>query len=180
MTLLGAAGPSHSGWERVTRAQRSVFSRFSNGTPVDFELVAADLIGDVAYTVGYERSSFSVEGGPVGPLTLRVTHISVGRTATGSSFTATRTRRVAPCWTAWGQTQPVLQRRRTKPTQSLCQMRVLRAARRKRVRHHTLSTRGTISTVCPTSDPSAPARLHLSMVRRWRLSLRANAAACAA
>jgi len=75
VTVLGAAGPGHSGWEGVTRAQRSVFSRFSNGTPVDFELVAADLIGDVAYTVGYERSSFSVEGGPVGPLTLRVTHI---------------------------------------------------------------------------------------------------------
>jgi ketosteroid isomerase-like protein len=75
VTLLGAAGPSHSGWEGVTRAQRAVFSRFSNGTPLDFELLAADLIGDLAYTVGYERSSLSVEGGPVGPASLRVTHI---------------------------------------------------------------------------------------------------------
>lgn len=75
VTLLGAVGPALSGWERVTRRQRSVFSRFSNGTPVDFELVASDLSGDFAYTVGYERSSFSVDGGPVESLTLRVTHI---------------------------------------------------------------------------------------------------------
>ena len=59
----------------MTRRQRSVFSRFSDGTPVDFELVASDLSGDSAYTVGYERSSFSVDGGPVEPHTLRVTHI---------------------------------------------------------------------------------------------------------
>jgi ketosteroid isomerase-like protein len=75
VTLLGARGPGLSGWEQVTRRQRSVFSRFSNGTPVDFELVATDLSGDLAYTVGYERSSLSVEGGPVELNTLRVTHI---------------------------------------------------------------------------------------------------------
>lgn len=75
VTLLGAVGPALSGWEPVIRRQRSVFSRFSNGTPVDFELVATDLSGDLAYTVGYERSSLSVDGGPVEPSTLRVTHI---------------------------------------------------------------------------------------------------------
>lgn len=76
VALLGAMGGSAlSGWEQVTRAQRSVFSRFSNGTPVDFEMVAADLSGDVAHIVGYERSSFSMDGGPVEPHMLRVTHI---------------------------------------------------------------------------------------------------------
>jgi hypothetical protein len=40
-----------------------------------FELVAAGASGDLAYTVGYEHTSFSMDGGPVAPLTLRVTHL---------------------------------------------------------------------------------------------------------
>jgi ketosteroid isomerase-like protein len=41
----------------------------------DFELVAGDASGDLAYTVGYERHSVSKEGGPVEPHALRVTHV---------------------------------------------------------------------------------------------------------
>ena len=52
-----------------------VASRFSNSTAYSFDLVAADASGDLAYTVGYERSTGSVDGGPVEPNTLRVTHI---------------------------------------------------------------------------------------------------------
>ncbi len=48
---------------------------FSNGTPVDFELVAAEVSGGLAYLVGYEHSSFSVDVGPVEANTLGVTHI---------------------------------------------------------------------------------------------------------
>jgi len=76
VTLLGAAaGPAPAGWESITDAQRSVASLFSNGTPLDFELIAADVNGDLAYTVGYERSSVSVHGGPVRPAFLRATQI---------------------------------------------------------------------------------------------------------
>jgi hypothetical protein len=66
-----------AGWtsDQVTRTIRSVTSRFSNGTPFNFELVAAGLSGKLAYTVGYERSAVSFNGGPVEPNTLRVTHI---------------------------------------------------------------------------------------------------------
>jgi len=32
--------------------------------------------GDLAYTVGFEHSEVSVDGGPVEPNTLRVTHMS--------------------------------------------------------------------------------------------------------
>jgi hypothetical protein len=82
----------------VTRAQRSVFSRFSNGTPVDFEMVAADLSGDVAHIVGYERSSFSMDGGPVEPHNAPGhAHLPSGERRLESSFTATRIRRVPPC-----------------------------------------------------------------------------------
>jgi ketosteroid isomerase-like protein len=75
VTLLGAAATAGAGWENVTETQRLVASRFSNGTPLDFELIAADVHGDLAYTVGYERSSVSVHGGPARPGFLRATQI---------------------------------------------------------------------------------------------------------
>jgi len=42
----------------------------SNGTPLDVELMAADVNGDMAYTIGYERCSGSVHGGPARPVFL--------------------------------------------------------------------------------------------------------------
>jgi ketosteroid isomerase-like protein len=59
----------------VTRISRWVASRFSNCTAYRFELIAAGASGDLAYTVGYEHSSRSVDGGPVTSNTLRVTHV---------------------------------------------------------------------------------------------------------
>jgi ketosteroid isomerase-like protein len=59
----------------VSRTFRCVASRFSGGTSYAFELVAAGASGDLAYTVGYERSEASVDGGPVEPKVLRVTHV---------------------------------------------------------------------------------------------------------
>jgi ketosteroid isomerase-like protein len=75
VTLFGAWGPCKSGWDDVERTFRWVASRFSAGTDYELELVAADVSGDMAYTVGYERTSSSVDGGPVTPNVLRVTHI---------------------------------------------------------------------------------------------------------
>ena len=75
VTLLGAAGPVISGWDNITRAQSSVASRFSNGTPLDLELIAADVNGDVAYTVAYERSSGSVAGATAQLAYVRATQI---------------------------------------------------------------------------------------------------------
>ncbi len=46
------------------------------GLPLDrFELVAAGVSSDLAYTVGYEHTSVSMDGVPVEPYTLRVTHV---------------------------------------------------------------------------------------------------------
>ena len=75
VTLFGAWGPCDSGWEDVSRTFRWVASRFSNCEEYRFELVAAGVSGDLAYTVGYEHSAASVDGGPVAPNTLRVTHV---------------------------------------------------------------------------------------------------------
>jgi len=75
VTLLGGFGIAHSGWDEVSRAFRWVASRFSNCTAYDFELLAAGVSGDLAYTVGYERATFSVDNGAVEPHMLRATHV---------------------------------------------------------------------------------------------------------
>lgn len=75
VTLFGARGPNKSGWDEVSRIFRWIASRFSDCASYSFDLVAAGVSGDLAYTVGYERSVLSFDGGPVGPSILRVTHV---------------------------------------------------------------------------------------------------------
>ena len=74
VTILGAM-KDVIGSEEARQAFHWLASRFSNLTDYRFELVAAGASGDLAYTVGYEHASFSMDGGPVAPLTLRVTHV---------------------------------------------------------------------------------------------------------
>ncbi len=75
VTVLGAAGITNSGWPDVSETFRWLASRFSNLSEYNFELVTAGVSGDLAYTAGYERYSVSIDGGPVQPHTLRVTHV---------------------------------------------------------------------------------------------------------
>ena len=74
VTLFGAWGPCKIGTDEVTRISRWVASRFSNSTAYRFELVAAGVSGDLAYTVGYEHNATSVDGSPADYI-LRVTHV---------------------------------------------------------------------------------------------------------
>ena len=74
VTVFGAE-KSVIGSEEVTQAFHWLASRFSNCTDYRFELVAAGASGDLAYTLGYEHFSFSMDGGPIQPITLRVTHL---------------------------------------------------------------------------------------------------------
>ena len=74
VTILGAM-KDVIGPEEARQTFHWLATRFSNLTDYRFELVAADASGDLAYTVGYEHASFSMDGGPVAPLTLRVTHV---------------------------------------------------------------------------------------------------------
>jgi ketosteroid isomerase-like protein len=74
VTVLGAM-KTVVGSEEARQAFRWLATRFSNCTDYRFELVAAGASGDLAYTVGYEHVSFSMDGGPVAPSTLRVTHV---------------------------------------------------------------------------------------------------------
>lgn len=75
LTLLGAFGVARTGPAEVDETFRWVASRFSDCTSYRFELVAADVRGDLAYTVGYEHVTNSTDGDPPTSFTLRVTHI---------------------------------------------------------------------------------------------------------
>jgi ketosteroid isomerase-like protein len=70
--MLGSKREVEAAW---SERRASMASRFSDLADYDFELVAAGASHDLAYTVGYERHSASIEGGPVKPHTLRVTHV---------------------------------------------------------------------------------------------------------
>ena len=74
LTLFGAATVK-TGSEEVRRFFRELATQFSDCTAYRFELVAAGASGDLAYTVGYEHTSVSIDGTPVAPYTLRVTHL---------------------------------------------------------------------------------------------------------
>ncbi len=74
VTLFGAA-MSGRGWDEVSGIFRSIASRWSDCTDQRVDIVAAGVSGDLAYTVGVEHTSVSVDGVPVEPYTLRVTHI---------------------------------------------------------------------------------------------------------
>jgi ketosteroid isomerase-like protein len=74
MTLFGAA-MSMRGAAEVREFFRRLATRFSDCTSYRFEVVAAGASGDLAYTVGYEHTSTSIDGVPVDPYVLRVTHV---------------------------------------------------------------------------------------------------------
>jgi ketosteroid isomerase-like protein len=73
-TLLGAAMPIVTGAAEVRQAFEQVASWFSDCTSYEFEVVAAGVSGDLAYTVGFEHTTTSVQGQPRA-YTLRVTHV---------------------------------------------------------------------------------------------------------
>ena len=75
ITVFGGWGRVEKGHKPVTDAMRWVGSRFTGADAVDLEHLVIGSSGDLAYTVGFERSHVSVDGGPRGDMTLRVTHI---------------------------------------------------------------------------------------------------------
>jgi len=74
VTLFGMDA-TKQGAEAVRRTFHWAASWFSHCTAFRFDLVAAGVSGDLAYTVAVEHVSASVGGGPIQPLTTRVTHV---------------------------------------------------------------------------------------------------------
>ena len=75
VTVFGAKVPLRSGSDEVHETLRWLAARWSDCTDYRFDLVAADVSGDLAYIIGFEHVANSVVGVPVDPYTLRVTHI---------------------------------------------------------------------------------------------------------
>jgi ketosteroid isomerase-like protein len=79
VSVFGALGPCTYGWHEVSRIFRWVAELFSD--PADtrydhhWDIEIADVSGDMAYTVGFERFKASMNGGPPEDVSLRVTHI---------------------------------------------------------------------------------------------------------
>jgi ketosteroid isomerase-like protein len=77
MTLMGGWGAYKRGWDAVGPHYNWAAARFSeSGATVQVEYLAANVSGDLAYTVAIERSEPLLVGQdkPV-PMALRVTHI---------------------------------------------------------------------------------------------------------
>lgn len=74
VTLFGAFVPVKTGWEEVSATFRFVASQFSDWKDYRFDVVAGGASGDLAYTVGFEHSTVSINGRP-STYTLRVTHV---------------------------------------------------------------------------------------------------------
>jgi ketosteroid isomerase-like protein len=74
VTLFGAWGPIERGHDRLVSTFNWVGSRFGGGALIaeDVEMFAS---GDLAYTVGFERGTVSIDGGPTHLMTIRVTHL---------------------------------------------------------------------------------------------------------
>jgi ketosteroid isomerase-like protein len=75
VTLLGAFGVAATGWKDVSETFDWVAKQFVRGESFQLEVIAAGVSGDLAYTVGYENSMVSRDGGPAKPNRLRVTHV---------------------------------------------------------------------------------------------------------
>ena len=75
VTLFGAAGMYKSGWDELSETFEWVASRFSDVSDYTFEVLAADVRGDMAYAIGYERFNGSIDGRPVEAVTVRSTHV---------------------------------------------------------------------------------------------------------
>jgi ketosteroid isomerase-like protein len=75
VTVFGASGvPMRRGWDEVSALFQDLADRFSGVRAYEFELVAAGVSGDLAYTAGFEHKTAVIDGKTV-TYTLRVTHV---------------------------------------------------------------------------------------------------------
>ena len=74
VTVLGAV-QNATGWDEASKLFRWLAAGFSDCTAYSFDLIAAGVSGDLAYTTGYEHTSVSWDGVPLELYTLRVTHV---------------------------------------------------------------------------------------------------------
>jgi ketosteroid isomerase-like protein len=74
VTVFGAAR-SATGWSEIKPAFEALASRFSQCEAWEYDVIAADVSGDLAYIVGTEHITGSIAGAPPVAFSLRVTTI---------------------------------------------------------------------------------------------------------
>jgi ketosteroid isomerase-like protein len=77
VTLMGGWGASERGWKHVGERYDWACARFlESGASLDVEYLSSGLSGDLAYTVGIERSVVRLaDQSAEAPMILRVTHL---------------------------------------------------------------------------------------------------------
>jgi ketosteroid isomerase-like protein len=75
VTLFAALGPSKAGWADLEPMFRAVAARVSGGRDVSYDLIAFDVSGDLAWTVGCSRFTVGIDGAEPSRRTLRLTHL---------------------------------------------------------------------------------------------------------
>jgi ketosteroid isomerase-like protein len=74
VTLFAAVGPTKAGWHDLEPTFHAVAARLSGGRNVRYDLIAFDVSGDVAWSAGIARFEVSMDGAPVTPVVIRLTH----------------------------------------------------------------------------------------------------------
>jgi ketosteroid isomerase-like protein len=75
ITLFGAWGPIERGPDALRDTFEWVAGRFGPAGGLTPERTVVQMSGSLAYTVGFERGMVQVDGGPLVPMTIRVTHL---------------------------------------------------------------------------------------------------------
>jgi ketosteroid isomerase-like protein len=75
VSVFGAGIRARRGWSEVRRTMAWVASAFAECTTYDYDLVVADVHGDLAYTCGFERYTARRPNGDEVANELRVTQI---------------------------------------------------------------------------------------------------------
>lgn len=75
VSLFAAVGPSVVGSEQVHALLPQVAARLANGSDVQFEVVAHEVLGDIGWIAGFSRFNVSIDGEPVRQYVLRLTQI---------------------------------------------------------------------------------------------------------
>ncbi len=74
VSVVGAAGPVRTGWTEIEKGFRWIAGRLSDCTDYNLDVITADVRGDLAYVVCWERAKLRMDGEPT-TVVLRVTHI---------------------------------------------------------------------------------------------------------
>ena len=73
--IVFGASRSAKGWSEIQSVFEMLASRFSQCDSWEYDVIAADVSGDLAYIVGTEHITGSIAGAPPVPFSLRVTTI---------------------------------------------------------------------------------------------------------